>query len=140
MLMDWENCYNIRQIKDIKPDNDMIESLIKTSKNKFESENKLEISEVTASSKLTLAYDSLRELLEALALKKGYKIYNHQCYTAFLKEIIRNSAKGEDFDSIRKVRNDVNYYGKDITIEEAQAIICEIKKLRKYVFNLLTVK
>ncbi len=124
-------------VKSVKLDEDMVNSLIKSSENKFKSENKLEMSDVTAGSKLSLAYDSLRELLEALALRKGYKIYNHECYTSFLKEIIGESDKGDDFDEIRKMRNAVNYYGKDITIEEAGKIIARIKGLKEFVSNLL---
>ena len=134
--MDWEECLNKRVVKNVKRDEDMIRSLIKSSRNKLESENKLAMSDITASSKLSLAYDSLRELLEALAFKNGYKIYNHECYTAFLKEIIGESDKGDEFDEIRKIRNDVNYYGKDISAEEAEDIIKRIKNLRIFVSNL----
>lgn len=134
---DWKNCLDTLTAKSVKPDDSMIKSLIKTSKNKFDSENQLEMSSVTAASKLSLAYDSLRELLEALAIKKGYKIYNHECYTAFLKEIMNQSDKGEEFDDIRKIRNAVNYYGKDITLEEAAKTIERIKKLRSFVNNML---
>ena len=135
--MDWEECYNKRIVKDIKLDADMINSLTKSSKNKLQSEGKLEMNDITATSKLSLVYDSLRELLEALALKKGYKIYNHDCYTAFLKEIIKESIKGDEFDEIRKIRNAVNYYGKTLEPEEASKIIENIKTLRSFVSNLL---
>ena len=79
----------------------------------------------TAASKVSLAYDSLCEMLEALAIKKCYKIYNHECYCAFLKEIIKERVLGDRFDKIRKIRNDSNYYGEEITVEEAEAIISE---------------
>jgi len=42
-------------------------SLIRSSNNSTESESRLEMSDVTAGSKLSLAYDSLREALGALA-------------------------------------------------------------------------
>ena len=137
MTMDWEECCNKRIAKSVKPDIEMIKSLIKSSKNKLDSESKLEMSDTTAASKLSLAYDSLRELLEALALKNGYKVYNHECYTAFLKEIMKESDKGDEFDEIRKVRNSVNYYGKEISIDEAVNIIERIKSLRIFASNLL---
>jgi len=135
--MDWEECCNKRIVKDVKPDEDMIQSLAKSSKNKLESEGELVMNEVTAASKLSLAYDSLRELLEALALKNGYKVYNHDCYTAFLKEIIKESEKGDEFDGIRSIRNAVNYYGETLTTEEAGKLIENIKTLRSFVSNLL---
>ena len=135
--MDWEECCNKRIAKNVKPDVDMIISLTKSSKNKLESESKLIMNDVTAVSKLSLAYDSLRELLESLALKNGYKVYNHECYTAFLKEIIKESYKADEFDEIRNVRNAVNYYGKEISPEEAAEIITKIKKLGIFVSGLL---
>ena len=135
--MDWAECCNKRIAKNVKPDHEMMKSLVKSSKNKLESETELKMSDITAASKLSLAYDSLREVLEALALKNGYKIYNHECYTAFLKELIKESAKGDEFDDIRKIRNSVNYYGQEISAPEAEKIIKNIKSLRKFVSGLL---
>lgn len=135
--MDWEDCLNRRIAKKVSLDSDLIRSLIKSSSNKLESECKLKISPVTASSKLSLAYDSLRELLEALALKNGYKIYNHECYSAFLKEILNQSSYADEFSEIRKIRNDVNYYGKEISPEESGDMIKKIRQLRSFVLNLL---
>jgi len=135
--MDWKECCNKRIAKNVTPDLDMIKSLIKSSENKLKSEDKLIMGSVTAVSKISLAYDSLREILEALSLKKGYKIYNHECYTAFLKEIMKESDKGDEFDEIRRIRNDVNYYGKDISVEEAEDVISRIKNLRTFILNLL---
>ena len=135
--MDWKECFDKRIAKNVSLDLDMIKSLIKNSENKLKSEEKLVISSITAGSKLSLVYDSLRELLEALALKKGYKIYNHECYTAFLKEVLRESDKGDEFDEIRMIRNDINYYGKEISIEEAESIIKRIKNFRNFILKLL---
>ncbi|MBI2208762.1 hypothetical protein HYU50_04680 [Candidatus Woesearchaeota archaeon] len=135
--MDWEECCNKRIAKEAKPDEDMINSLVKSSKNKMESESKLSMDNITAASKLSLAYDSLRELLEALALKNGFKVYNHECYTAFLREVLSESHQAEEFDEIRKARNSVNYYGKEVSEQEAKEMILRIKALRALVSKLL---
>ena len=135
--MDWTECCNKRIVKEVSKDQDFVNSLLKTSMNKLKSMEILELNDVTADSKISLAYDSLRELLEALALKKGYKIYNHECYAAFLKEIIDESEAGDEFDKIRKIRNAVNYYGKDITEKEAENLILKIRKLGAFVSELM---
>ena len=135
--MDFNECLKKRIAKEIKEDNELIDSLIKTSQNKLNSEEKLELSEVTSSSKISLLYDSLRELLEALAIKNRYKIYNHECYTHFLKEILNESNKGDEFDDLRKIRNAINYYAKDILVEEARDVLKRIIKLREEIFKLL---
>lgn len=69
--MDWNECLKKRIAKEVKEDEELIKSLIKTSNNKLESEEKLELNEITSSSKISLAYDSLREILEAPAIKNS---------------------------------------------------------------------
>ena len=136
--MDFDECLKNRIAKEVKADKELIASLIKASKNKLDSEEKLELSEITLSSKISLLYDSLRELLEALAIKKGYKIYNHECYTYFLKEIMNESIKGDEFDELRRIRNAVNYYyAKDVNIGEGKIVLERMKALRKEILQLL---
>ena len=103
--MDWEECIKRKIVKSVSIDSDLIDSLIKTSSNKSSSEEKLGLDFTTAESKISLAYDSLRELLEALAIKNRFKIYNHECYTYFLKEILKKSAIADEFDELRKIRD-----------------------------------
>jgi hypothetical protein len=135
--MDFNECLKKKVAKEIHQDKELIDSLLKTSKNKFYSENELKLNEVTAASKISLLYDSLRELLEALAIKSGYKIYNHECYTYFLKEILNESFKGDEFDDLRKIRNSINYYAKDISVEEAKEVLKRIAKLRMEILKLI---
>jgi hypothetical protein len=103
----------------------------------MKSSDELKMKETTSVSKFSLAYDSLRELLEALAIKNGYKIYSHECFTAFLKEILNENEKGDEFDEIRKIRNEVNYYGKELMTKEADEMINRVKNLRKKILYLL---
>jgi len=135
--MDFNECLKKRIAKKVSEDKELIISLLKTSQNKLDSEKKLELSEITSSSKISLLYDSLREILEALAIKNGYKIYNHECYTYFLKEILNESLKGDEFDEIRKIRNSINYYAKEISIEEAKDVLERIRELREEILKLL---
>lgn len=135
--MDFSECLKKRIAKEVNEDKELIASLLKTSQNKLDSEKKLELNEVTATSKISLLYDSLRELLEALAIRNGYKIYNHECYTYFLKEILNESIKGDEFDDLRKVRNSINYYAEDISVEEAKAVLERIRKLREEILKLI---
>ena len=133
--MDLIECKKKYFIKEVSIDNDKINSILEASKNKLKSEELLPLNEFTANAKISLAYDCLRELLEDLALKNQLKIYNHECYTAFLKEIIKDSSLGDDFDTIRKIRNSINYDGKTITQEECKKIIIKIKYLIENIRN-----
>ena len=121
--MDWKECNEKKLVKKIKQDTELIKSLIESSSKKFESANRLKLDEVTATSKFSLYYESLRELLEALAIKSGYKIYNHECYCSFLSEIIKDKDNSLLFNKIRKTRNAVNYYGNDLPLDNAKDII-----------------
>ncbi len=135
--MDWKECWEKRIVKNVSKDEELIKSLIELSKIQEKFVDIAKIDETTARIYLPLAYDSIRELIEALALKKGFKIYNHECYTAFLKEIIKESELGEEFDRIRKVRNSINYYGKKISIQDSKKVINSINLIRKKIKSLL---
>nr|MCK4930399.1 hypothetical protein [Nanoarchaeota archaeon] len=135
--MDWKECNMKRLVKKIGADNNLVKSLIKSSQNRLESAKRLDIDKTTCSSVISLCYESLRELLEALATKKGFKIYNHECYAAFLKEILGQKELSVHFDKFRKIRNKVNYYGKELSVEDAISIkedmICLIKKIKQLI-------
>lgn len=136
--MDFKECSEKRIIKRVKPDFELCKSLQKSSENKISSAKLLEINETTAASVITLSYDSLRELLEALAIKNGYKIYNHECYTAFLNSILGKEDCAKSFDSLRKLRNSINYYRQEISASDAKTIFEDVGKLIKKCRSLLS--
>ena len=126
-------CKKKRLTKEVKIDKNLINSLIKSSLKRLKTQELLPLNNTTSSSKISLTYEALRELLEALGISKGYKIYNHECYCAFLKEIMNESNLGNEFNKFRKTRNAINYYGKDISTDEAKHLIQEMKEFIKKV-------
>ncbi|MFC1722973.1 hypothetical protein ACFL0V_02440 [Nanoarchaeota archaeon] len=127
--MDWDECNTKNYVKRISVDTELVESLIISSEKRFHTAERLKVDDTTASTLVTLYYDTLRELLEAQSILKGFKIYNHDCYCAFLKEVLVEKEIGDSFDRFRKIRNGINYYGKDIDVQSAADIIEEIKVL-----------
>src|SRR3989344_3745326 len=121
--MDWEECRHKKLVKEIKTDQNLIDSLVKSSGRKFESNRRLNLDGTTASTKITLAYDSLREILEALAVQKGFKVYSHECFASFLSEFCKEKSFSIGFDRFRVIRNQINYYGKDVSANDAKIII-----------------
>src|SRR3989344_5314672 len=121
--MNWVSCKRGKLVKEITVDYELIASLKKSAERKFHSARLLTVDHVTADSVITLLYDSLREILEALAIKHGFKIYNHECYTYFLSFILDEKELAERFDSLRKVRNAINYYGQEVPLQDAQTLI-----------------
>jgi hypothetical protein len=63
------------------------------------------------------------------SLTGGSLVYNHECYCSFLKEVVNESSLGAEFDEFRKTRNAVNYYGKEVTAEEAKATLGKVNLL-----------
>ncbi len=124
--MDWRECTKKQIVKDSKVDKNLINSLKEVSDKKIRSAKILPNDLYVV--KISLLYDALREILEALALQKGYKIYNHECYASFIKEILKFSFEADEFDKLRKTRNAINYYGKDINFEESVEIIFKLEK------------
>ena len=135
--MDFKECVDKKIIKSVSSDGELIKSLLKSSENKLKSQENLKMNDIHSSSKISLTYDSLREVLEALALVKGYKVYNHECYMAFLKEVLKMSNKGDEFNELRIIRNSINYYGKDVSINESIETISRMKNLRLNLLKLL---
>lgn len=123
--MDWEECLKSKIVKEVKEDVNLIKSLRETAKIKSAET----LPEELFIGKISLMYDALREYLESLALENGYKVYNHECYASFLKEILELSALGDKFDRLRRIRNAINYYGKRISREEAGEILAEMNVL-----------
>ena len=129
--MDWRNCIQNKIVKEIKVDANLKNALLISSQKKKDTNRLIPLSNTTASTKICIIYDALREVLEATAIFRGYKIYNHECYTSFLKEILKESNWGDQFDSIRIIRNDLNYNGKDITADEAKPILKRMEELEE---------
>jgi hypothetical protein len=135
--MNWDECLKRRLVKRKALDEELIASLIKVSENKIKVNSLLQLNDISASIKLCLIYDSLREVLEAVAIKHGYKIYNHECYAGFLQEILSMKEESIDFDEFRKIRNSINYYGKNFKTADIKNLISEILKLRKKLLEML---
>lgn len=124
--MDWSECNENGFIKKSDIDKHQISSLIISSKDRLITNDRIILDEISSSTKISIVYETLRELLEALALKNGYKIHNHECFCSFLKEICNEEKLSEEFNSFRIIRNKVNYYGKKIPLNEAASIIEKI--------------
>lgn len=113
-----------------RKDESLIKSIIKFSGNDLEYLKKLEINNLSSRTIMTGYYDVLRNILEAIASNKGYKVYSHEFFTYLLKEMNEDLISLK-FDRIRKIRNGIKYYAKDISPQETKEITEEIKNMIK---------
>ena len=72
--MDLKDCYEKGYVKTTRVNPELIASLIEMSNIKEETVNSAVINQRNISPYVSMAYDSLREILEAICISKGYKV------------------------------------------------------------------
>ena len=132
--MDLNECLRKGFIKKTKVDKDLVRSLIEMSNIKEDAVKTAKINKSNISAYVSLAYDSLREVLESLCILNGYKVISHICMGELLKNIIKDF-EYEEFDRLRWTRNSINYYGNKIEFEQGKEIINKIFNIKKKVFD-----
>jgi len=83
-----------------------------------------------------MAYDSLREILEAICIMNCYKVLSHVCIEKLL-ETIYPELRWNDFDRFRYIRNSINYYGVKVDLMQGKAIIKNMFTLKKDILTIL---
>ena len=139
--MDLDECFRKGLIKRIKVDENLIKSLVEMSNIKETTVKTAQLSEQNISAYVSLAYDSLREVLEAICIFQGYKVLSHICVGELLKDLLEDFDY-DDFDRMRYTRNSINYYGIKVEFEQGTIIMNKIfamkkKLLGKYLKNSL---
>lgn len=128
--MDLEECKRKGFIRKTLVDKNLINSLIEMSKISEKEVKIVNLNKDNISIYVSLAYDSLREVLEAICISKGYKVTSHICIGMLLKRLIKEF-DFHSFDRFRFIRNSINYYGKKIGFVEGKGIIDKILLIKK---------
>ena len=134
--MDLEECKRKGFIRLTKKNNELAKSLIEVSDIKETAIKNAELNEVNISAYVPMAYDSLRETLEAICIMNGYKVTSHVCVDKLLNSIYKDFSFN-DFDRFRYIRNSINYYGEKVGFKEGKDIIDKIFLLRKRYLKIL---
>jgi len=71
-----------------QPDISLAKSLIQMSARHLAYADSNSINGESAGPALVIYYEALREICEAICSKEGYKIYSHEAFTYFLKEML----------------------------------------------------
>jgi len=140
--MDLDECFRKGLIKKTRVDDNLIRSLIEMANIKEMTVKTAQINEQNISAYVTLAYDSLREVLEAICISHGYKVISHICIAELLKSIIEDFDYDE-FDRLRYIRNSINYYGIKVEFAQGKEIINKIfsmknKLIEKYLKSFIS--
>jgi len=117
-----------KEVRKAEFDPELFKSLIKTAELDLIFLEKVKIDEYSARKIMSNYYDVLRSLLEAMALKDGYKVYSHEAFTFYLREKEENEISLK-FNRFRKKRNSINYYGENISVEEVKEYSEEMRRI-----------
>jgi hypothetical protein len=128
--MDLEECREKGFIRKIKINTNLVKSLIEISSIKEKSVMEIELNDININAFLPMAYDSLREILEAYCILYGFKVGNHICLGKLVKKL---NPKFDLilFDRLRYMRNGINYYGNKVDLNQGKEIIHKIFLLKK---------
>ncbi len=126
--MKFEDFIKTGQVKYASKDIQMSRALISAAEQDMLFLKPLKLGSLSARKIISNYYDILRSLFEADAILNGFKIYSHEAFTYYL---IKNNKETESrkFERFRKIRNSINYYGKQVSADEAKEIVEEIKEL-----------
>lgn len=127
--MDLGECKKKGIIKKTKIDKNLVQSLMEMSDIKEKTIEQVELNEVTINAFLPIAYDSLREILEAYCILHGFKVGNHDCLGKLSKQL-EPDFDIASFDRFRYARNGINYYGTKIDLTQGKILIETILKLK----------
>lgn len=128
--MELDDCYKKGYIRKIKVNLELVKSLVEMSDIKEQAVKNAKIDEINISAYVSMAYDSLRETLEALCISLGYKVTSHICLGELLRELI-DDFDYEEFDRLRYIRNGVNYYGVKVDFPQGKEIIKKIFSMKR---------
>lgn len=132
--MIFEDFLKDERARKSSPDVSLAKSLYKTAIDDLEYLKTQKINKFSARKLLTNYYDCLRAILESISALDGYKIYQHEAFVYYLK-YRKEEANSIKFDRFRKIRNKINYYGENISIELAEDVISEIKRMIDYLIG-----
>tara|TARA_Y100000310_G_C20299585_1_gene631111 strand:- start:46 stop:471 length:426 start_codon:yes stop_codon:yes gene_type:complete len=130
-MLSWKKYLKKGVVRKTSSDKNLIKSLIEIAEGGLKFFKDKEINEENAGIILKNYYDSLREICEAVAILKEYKIYQHEAITLFLKDILKEEEISFKFNRFRILRNSIHYYGKTISKKETLKAISDIKSIIK---------
>ncbi|MCK5023085.1 MAG: hypothetical protein KAS04_02840 [Candidatus Aenigmarchaeota archaeon] len=132
----WDECIENNSAKEVSPDIGRANSLIETAEERVNIIK--EIDEKNCNFVFEDYYTSLLELLQALVVKRGYKILNHLCLGYYLRDILKRDDLYRVFDDLRYKRNSLTYYGNRMDFETAKQAIERCKKIIKEIKEFLS--
>ncbi len=118
------------EVRKIKPDENEGASLLNDATLRYEYFSIMDVTDKNAKFVFENLYESLREILDSILLRQGYRSYSHQASIVYAKgKLILSERDAVILDELRELRNRSKYYGQSISAAFAADKISEAKRL-----------
>lgn len=118
--MNFENSLKERKAKKVALNKIRALSFFTSSLQAVETAKIIQLNKNTSKSVLRELYEGLRGYCEAIGYLNGYKFFDHESISYFLRDYLKEYSIFTKFDRYRKLRNGINYYGEDVDIERVK--------------------
>jgi uncharacterized protein (UPF0332 family) len=134
----WEDCLDYK-VKKVKENPEQAKALFQLAEKRLESVKKRKKDEFPQLL-IESYYEAIKELISALLAIHGYKSYSHECLVSFMEEyypIAFDEFQIKFLDSMRKLRSDIQYRGRDVADDYLERNNQTIEKIIKILLNLV---
>jgi len=118
-----------RILKKVSPNLLRAQGILKASRETIAAAKELRLIQQNTRSIVRELYEGLRQLCETIGWEQGYQFKTHDVIRTFLEDILHEPNIGNKFDTYRKIRNGINYYGDEVSLEIARQALSEIPLL-----------
>lgn len=136
--MKWEDCLDYK-VKKVKENPEQAKALVQLAKRRLQSIEKRRKDEFPQLL-IESYYEAIKELMSALLAIHGYKSYSHECIISFMGKFystIFDDYQLHFLDSMRKLRSDIQYRGRDIAEDYLERNSSTIEKIIKTLLELV---
>jgi len=119
-MKDFDEFIKIGEVRVQAKNKILAEALFKSAEKSVVYIKKQKIDKESAEHIVSDVYDTIREFIEAKLAIDGYKSYSHEATVLFLKKFPSfNESEIVFLDNLRRIRNGIKYYGKEVTTDDA---------------------
>ena len=136
--MKWEDCLDYK-VKKVKENPEQANALLQLAKRRLESIKKRRKDEFPQLL-IESYYEAIKELICALLAIHGYKSYSHECLVLFMEEyypIALDDFQIHFLDSMRKLRSDIQYRGRNVADDYLKRNSSVIEKIIEILLDLV---
>lgn len=131
-IKNFEGCIKEKKVKRVPINKIRAKSLVKSSEEAIQTAKLLLLKETSLKTIFRELYEGFRECCDAIGYLKGYKFFDHISITYFLQDILKQKVLAMKFDRFRKLRNGINYYGRDVDVSTVKEALKEIPKITNF--------